>query len=163
MLNTTPPPPGSEWSVIAAYQELLAEQKAKDEATVAKMKKINFKASLDDHIAKARELRAKTEDRSDKEYSIRVNEDVKKYYEEEKIKKDAIHRKHHDELMQRKQQILDKMEMAKQSKLQQLEQDYADLANAAKQIEAEKEKMRMIRQRAKDNQAIVDKVRDLYA
>ena len=153
-----PPPPGSEWSVIAAYQELLAEEKVKEEAHVARMKKVNFRASLDDHIAKARELRAKTEDRSDKEYSVRVNEDVKRFFEEEKKKKDFIHKKHHDELMQRKQQIIDKMEAAKAAKMDQLEQEYRDLAMAAAQIEAEKEKMRGIRRRARENQDIVDKV-----
>lgn len=155
--SLVPPPPGSEWSVIAAYQELMQEEKAKEEQLAARLKKLKFKQSLDDHIAKAKVLRAQTEDKSDMEYSAHVNRDVKVFYEQEKIKKDAIHKKHHDELMQRKQQILDKMEAAKQAKLQQLEGEYRDLALAAEKIEQEKEKQRDIRRRAMDNQAIVDK------
>jgi len=154
--SSAPPPPGAEWSVIAAYQELQAEEKAQEEQRVARMKKMKFKESLDDHISRAKELRKKTEDHSDQEYSQFVNADVKRFHEEERRKKEAIHKKHHDELMQRKQQILDKMEAAKQAKLAQLEDEYRDLALAASKIEEEKEKMRRIRQRAMDNQAIVD-------
>ena len=154
--SSVPPPPGAEWSVIAAYQELQAEEKAKEEQRVARMKKMKFKESLDDHISRAKELRKQTEDHTDQQYSQYVNADVKRYHEEERRKKEAIHKKHHDELTQRKQQILDKMEAAKQVKLAQLEDEYRDLALAASKIEEEKEKMRRIRQRAMDNQAIVD-------
>jgi len=74
--NLVAPPPGSEWSVIAAYQELLAEEKVKQEQQIARMKKINFRQSLDEHNQQAKILRAKTEDRTDKEYSEHVNKDV---------------------------------------------------------------------------------------
>lgn len=115
--SLVPPPPGSEWSVIAAYQELLSEEKAKQDELTARMKKINFRQSLDEHIQKAKVLRAQTEDRSDKEYSEHVNKDVIVFHEQEKLKRAAVHEKHHAELMQRKQQIIDKAEKAREAKL----------------------------------------------
>ena len=115
--SLVPPPPGSEWSVIAAYQELLSEEKARQDELTARMKKINFRQSLDEHIQKAKVLRAQTEDRTDKEYSEHVNKDVIVFHEQEKLKRAAVHEKHHAELMQRKQQIIDKAEKAREAKL----------------------------------------------
>jgi hypothetical protein len=152
------PPSGSEWMVLNTYAIQVAEEKLRQEEEVARMKKIMFKKSLDDHIAIAKSNHARSEVEDDKAYAAKITLDVKSFHEEEKRKRDAIHHKHQHELAQRKQQIEDQKMREKEMRLRERQTDEAMLAMAAFKIEQEKEKFRMIKHKEKEVQAIIDKV-----
>ena len=82
-----PPPAGSEWKVIAAYQELVSEEKNRAEKELARKKKTDFKKALDDHISNAQEYKKKHLDSSDKAYNEHIRKDIEKFHSEEALKR----------------------------------------------------------------------------
>lgn len=155
--DLTPPPPGSEWKVIQAYQILMAEEKAKEEQAVARNKKIQFKKDLDSHIANAKLLKEKTADKSDAKYFELIKQDIANYHEEERTKSELIQKKHHNELLIQKQQIVEKKARheAEMKELRKMEEEM--LAEAQQKIQDEANKVAANRRRAKEQQAIVDR------
>jgi len=152
-----PPAPGSEWKVIAAYQELQSEAKNKAEKELARKKKTDFKQALDDHISNAAEYKKKNLDSSDKAYNEHIMKDIEKYHEEERTKREQLHKRAQKQLSIQKQQIQDakKRHNADMESMANFEQEM--LADAAQKIQDETDKVARRRQHAKDQQAIVDK------
>ena len=155
--NIDPPPPGSEWKVIQAYQILQGEENAREEVALAKRKKVLFKKALDDHIKNAKILKAKTEDKSDSIYFDNIKKDIQKYHDEEKSKAEKSHHKHQAQLQIQKQQIVDqkKRHEAEMQELRRIEDEM--LADAQQKILDEANKIANNRLRAKAQQAVVDR------
>jgi organic radical activating enzyme len=105
-------PPGSEWLAIQAYQNVLNEEKIQKEIETSKEKKSLFKKSLDKQIELAKQVKEK-EKELDKEYLTFISKDINKFHEEERLKKEEIQRKHHEELLIRKQQIIEREQFKK--------------------------------------------------
>jgi len=155
-VSLAPPPPGSEWIVIAAWQELQNEAKATEEKRLARQKKIDFKNALDAHVADSRRFASDVIARKDAEYQANMLKDVAKYHEEEHQKKLRLHQRGQEQLQIQKRQIVDAKQRAETLKIEQskLEQDM--LAEAQAKIQAETEKQARIRAFAREQQAIVD-------
>ena len=165
-----PPPPGSEWKVLAAYQELQSEAKNQAEKEIARKKKTDCKAALDLQISNAAEFKKKHMDSSDKAYNEHIMKDIEKYHAEEQAKRDALHHRAQKQLAIQKQQIEDakKRHEREMRAMSNFEQEM--LADARQKIQEESDKMARKRQHAKDQQAIVDKdneanqvLRDIHA
>ena len=151
LTSPTPPPPGSEWQVIQAYQVLQDEKKTKSEQEFMKNKKVNFRKDLD-HQMKLRNEVQKSNANDDSEYAAYIYKDIEKYRSEEQYKKNIINKKHHDELAIREAQIADQNRRRAEEKAKQDEFDKNNLKMAADKIEEEKQKVLTMRQLEKENQ-----------
>jgi hypothetical protein len=92
----SPPPPGSEWQVIQAYQVMQDEKKTKAEQELMKNKKLNFRKDLDSQMKLRNEFKKMNAD-DDTDYAAYIYKDIEKFRSEEQYKKNIIHKKHHDE------------------------------------------------------------------
>jgi hypothetical protein len=155
--SLVPPPPGAEWKVIAAYQELQAEAKNEDEKRIARQKKLDFKAALDKHIADTKNFQAKNVQSADDAYQRRMLADVEKFHEEERLKRERLHAKGQEQLRIQKQQIADAKLRHEKEMVELRKVEVQLLAKAADEIQAEADKQARIRRYAKEQQAIVDK------
>jgi hypothetical protein len=145
-------PPGSEWVLLQAYQALLNEEKEMKEKEEARLRKLKFRQSLDEHIKLANQLR-RGENDDDMEYYQRISKDVERFRQEEGMAHKAVKMKHNEELKWRIQQIkerIDREAAEKQSLMDfekeslrinsiKMEQD-AEAARNAKQREYERMK-----------------------
>ena len=147
----SPPPPGSEWQVIQAYQVMQDEKKTKAEQELMKNKKLNFRKDLDSQMKLRNEVKKMNAD-DDTDYAAYIYKDIEKFRSEEESKKNVIHKKHHDELAIREAQIADQNRRRAEDKARQDQFDRNNLKLAADKIEEEKQKMLMMRQQERENQ-----------
>ena len=156
-IDLTPPPAGSEWKVIAAWQELQNEAKADKEKYLARQKKIDFKNALDNHIADSKKFASDVVAKSDAAYQERMLQDVAKFHAEEKKKRELLHERGQIQLQGQRKQIAD-AKLRHEKEMEELRKmEVAMLADAADKIAEESEKQARIRRYAKEQQLIVDK------
>ena len=74
------------------------------------MKKSYFKKSLDEQLQYGKNIKSKHL-HDDDQYIKFINDDVKTWEIEEKLKRDKIQQKYHEELAIQKKQILDKKQV----------------------------------------------------
>ena len=152
-----PPAPGSEWKVIAAWQELQAESKTEEEKRIARQKKVDFKRALDEHIEQSKIYKQNNVAKLDDIYQRNMLKDVAKFHEEEREKKMKIHAVGQEQLQVQKQQILDAKRRHELDKVEQEAFEKRLIAEAQAKIQAEADKQARIRAYAREQQAIVDK------
>ena len=155
--SLVPPPPGSEWSVIQAYQILQGEEKDKEEKAIARKKKMDFRAALDKHMEEARIYKEQHSDVADQKYFAHVKQDIQNYHDEEKAKLDKIHDKAKMQLRAQNDQIAEKARRRAIELQHQREMEEQMLADARQKIIDEKNKMDAMRSRAKANQEQVNR------
>jgi hypothetical protein len=150
------PEPGSEWKVIAAYQELQSEAKNRAEKELERKKKTDFRKALDDHISNASEYKKKHSDSAEAAYNEHIKRDIAKFHEEERVKREKLHDKAQKQLAIQKQQIEDakKRHVKEMEIMSKFEQGM--LAEAQYKIQLEADKVSAKRAHAKAQQAIVD-------
>ena len=155
--KSTPPPPGSEWAVIQAYQILQGEEKTRQEKEIEKNKKREFRAALDAHMAEAAAFKANHSDVADQQYFQHVKNDIQAYHDEEKAKFDKIHEKAKIQLRIQNEQIAEKQKRRAKELEQEREAEEQMLADARQKIVDEQNKMERIRAVAKENQEKVNR------
>jgi hypothetical protein len=101
---------GSEWLAIQSYQSIINEEKQRKEQETEKMKKSSFKKSLDEQLQYGKKIRS-SHLHDDDQYIKFINDDVKTWEIEEKLKREKIQQKYHEELAIQKKQILDKKQV----------------------------------------------------
>ena len=155
--SLAPPPPGSEWSVIQAYQLLQGEDAARKEREIEIQKKRDFRAALDKHVADAAKFKAEHSDVADAKYYAHIKQDIANYHEEERIKFEKIHAKAKEQLRIQNEQIAEKRR-AKAAELdrQRLYEEQL-LADARQKILEEKDKLSRMREQAISNAAKVNR------
>jgi hypothetical protein len=138
------PPTGKEWEVINSYVVIKGEEKERQEREALRQKKMNFRKSLDDHLAVAGTLQSGT-NRDDQEYVGHIMTDIEKYKTEEKQKFDRIKKKNHDEAELRMQQIQEKARRAEQDRQDALDADRRNQELNLKKQQEEQDKVARIR------------------
>jgi hypothetical protein len=151
-----PPPPGSEWSVIQAYQLLMGEEATANEKRIERKKKEDFRAALDSHIADSAKYKAQHEDAADQQYFKHIRQDIKNYHEEERKKFEKIHEKARLQLAAQNEQIAEKSRRRAAELERQREFEEELLADARRKIQEEKNKMDGLREVAMANAARVN-------
>jgi len=130
-------PSGKEWVMLQGYQQVMGDEKAKEDIYRARKKKLDFKAALDDHVRKAREM--KTNDSEEVNYYQHIMTDIEKWKSEEKAKADKIHHKGQVQLEIQKKQILEKEARLAAEKKEHYDMQKKNLDRIAKEIKAEEE------------------------
>lgn len=149
------PPTGKEWEVINSYVVIKGEEKEKQEREAARLKKMNFKKTLDDHINVAHQLQ-QTTNVGDQEYVQRITLDVERYKREEKEKFEMIKKKNHEESALRMQQIEEKKRRAAQERQEALEADRRNQElNLQKQREEQEKAARIRREKLEAQERII--------
>ena len=149
-------PADSEWVILHSYQAIEDEKRTKEELENALLKKKKFRKMLDDQLQQARKMKALNR-YDDKDYAEYIAKDVEIFHEEEKRKKEIVHRKHSEELHKRKAQIdeANKRKNEEKESLRLFEEQ--NLVMAQIEIEKENEKFRHMKQVQKDNLARIEK------
>lgn len=149
--NLDPPPPGSEWSVIQAYQLLQGEEMTKKEKELELKKKRDFRAALDQHMAEAAQYKAQHSDVADQKYFAHIKQDIVNYHEEERVKFEKIHAKAKEQLRFQNEQIAEKARIRATELERQRQFEEQLLADARQKIQDEKDKMDRLREAAMSN------------
>ena len=121
-----------------------------------RMKKLNFRKSLDDHVVEAQHIQSGT-NVNDKDYASRIAQDIEKYHNEEKSKFDRIKKKNHDESDLRMQQIIEKQRKAAQEKQDALDADERNQQMNLEKLRQEQDKVARIRREKLENQERIKK------
>lgn len=150
------PPPGSEWLAIMTYQNIVGEQKSKEEQAKLRNNKKQFKEMLQSHQDVAKGLQD-DETADVQKYMEHIMNDIEKFKEEEKLKQEEINRKHQEQLMFQIEQI---QETKRLNEIRRKEDEDVDLRNieiAKAELAAEEEKIKKMRERDIERRKVVEK------